>query len=70
MEIEKIDALIERKEGQITALKAEISELRKKRETAEQLKIMTVIKANKLSYDDLVSLIKDGKEETLDEKNS
>ncbi|WP_124098920.1 hypothetical protein [Ruminococcus sp. Marseille-P6503] len=70
MEINKIDEMIDKKEKKISELKEEVAALKKKRDEAEQLKIMTLLKANNLTYEKLVTKIKlDWKDEDIKNEN-
>lgn len=55
MEFSKIDEMIKQKEDKIAALKKEVNELKKKRKTQQQLRIITLLDSNNISYDDLVT---------------
>lgn len=70
MEINKIDEMIDKKEKKISELKEEVAALKKKRDEAEQLKIMTLLRANNLTYEKLVTKIKlDWKDEDIKNEN-
>lgn len=70
MEINKIDEMIDKKEKKISELKEEVAALKKKRDEAEQLKILTLLRANNLTYEKLVTKIKlDWKDEDIKNEN-